>query len=366
MSTELVTTQDAELVEIAQKSGLEKALTHATTFAPFMATVIEISSKLQGLKEDNPLDVKLARECRLALVKNRTATGKQKDADKAILLAEGNLIQSLHNVIVSKSQLIESDFEAIEKAAEIKEQALKAALKLDREQQLTPYGLDLTGYNLSEMSEQTFTDLLASRRLLAEERIATAARLEAERLQNERLEAEERERVRLENIRLQAENEAKEKQLQAERKAAADELAKEQAAAAKIAADLKAVNDAKLAAIEKSNADARAKAKAEQDAKDKAAAAELAAQQANMERLAKELQSKKDAEAKAAAELLAKQKANAAAAAKAAKAPLQDKMKVWVNSFEAPANKPDCMMADIITDKFNAFKAWALTQIELI
>ena len=355
MSTELTTAPIAELQEIAIKSGLEKANLHAFTFAPFMQNVIEISEKLTTLSSTDPsnTDMKIARECRLSLVKNRTATAKMKDNCKATLLAEGNLIQSLHNVVVSKSALIEADFEAIEKVAEIKEAARKAELQKERENKLFLFELDLTAYNLAEMSEQTFSDLLISQKLLKEERDATAARLEAERLQNERLEAEERDRIRKENEKLRADAEAKEKQLEKERKDA-------QAAADK----LKAENDAKLSTIEESNRIAREKAQKEQDAKHKAAAAELAKQKAAADKLAAELKAKQDAENKAAADAEAKNKAEQAAAAKAAKAPLKEKMKIWVNDFKVPENTPDCLLSSIIADKFSAFKSWALTQIE--
>ena len=344
MTTEVITIEQPELLEIANKSGLQKAVTHAATFSPFMQTVIEISSKLPGLKEDNPVDVKIARECRLALVKNRTATGKQKDADKATLLAEGNLIQSLHNVIVSKSQLIEADFEAIEKAAEIKEAARKAALKADRELQLSLYEIDLTGYNLAEMSDQTFSDLLTSQRLLSEERAAAAAKAEAEKLKRERLEAEERERIKIENEKLKAEA--------AKAKEAADKLAAE--------------NKAKLEAIEKSNRIAREKAAKEQAAKDKAAADALKAKQDEADKLVAELKAKQDAELKKEQDAKDKAAAEKLAADKLAKAPVKEKMKVWVNSVQLP-NSPDMnTTADDIIAKFNGWKNWALTQIELL
>lgn len=352
MSTEL-TVLPKELNDVVISSGLDKANTHAASFAPFMIKCNELSNKINGLHEDNPVDVKIAREVRLALVKNRTASEKVKDQSKATLLAESNLIQSLFNVIKSKSQLLEADFEKIEKAAEIKEAARKTALKEDRTIKLSEFNIDITAYNLAEMSDDTFNDLLTSQQLLKQEREAAAAKAEAERLERERKEAEERERIRQENERLRKEAEEKEKQLAAERAAAeaeADRIAKE--------------NAAKLAEIERQNKIAREKAEAEQRKKDEETARILREQKAAADKLAAELQDKlnkeaEEAKAKRVAENLAK-----IAAEKAAKAPVKEKLTIWVNGFTIP-EPPDAAGKEIY-EKFVAFKQWAAKQIEAI
>lgn len=342
MTNELTIIVPEEMQEIATRSGLEKALTHARTYAPFMNKVIEIASKLQGLNPDNPLDLKIARDCRLALVTNRTDTDKQKDTDKVTLLAEVNLIQSLRNVVINNSVLIEADFKAIEKVAENIEVARKVALKADRETQLAQFELDLTGYNLAEMSEQTFVDLLTSQRLLRDERIATAAAMEAEAIRYAAELAKERERVRLENLRLQFDINA-----------------------AKIeAAKLAKGNADKLAKIEAANKAARDKAAKEQAVKDKATADEFAKYTANMNRIAKELQDKKDADTKLAEAIADNIIALQSAAIKAAKAPVKEKLRVWVTGTNIDPAPDMIPAADEITAKFNGWKQWALNQIE--
>lgn len=280
MNTDL---QVLEFEPIVKQSGLEKAEQYAAIFAPFMIQLKQLSDKAATVNKDNPtvLDAKLAREVRLAMAKNRTASEKEKDKNKAALLAEGNLIQNLYNVIANTSKLSEADLDNIEKFAENKEKERKAMLATERAEMFTEYGTDLTGYDLGGMADNVFSDLLESQKLLHEKRIADSARIEAERIEAERKELERQVAVQAENDRLKKENEAKETALKAEREEAA-RLAK----AAKEKAD-------KLA---KANAD---KIAAENKRVREKAAAELKAAQDAAEKAAKELHAKKDAEAKA-------------------------------------------------------------------
>ena len=92
-----------EFEPIVKQSGLEKAEQYAAIFAPFMITLKQLSDKVATInhKEPSVLDEKLAREVRLAMAKNRTTSEKVKNDNKAALLAEGNLIQNLYNVIAN-------------------------------------------------------------------------------------------------------------------------------------------------------------------------------------------------------------------------------------------------------------------------
>ena len=333
MTNEITVTIAEELSPVVKSSGLEKAQVYAAKYSPFILKVRELAEKIETINQSEPtaIDMKIARECRLALVKNRTATGKQKDADKANILAEGNLIQALHNVVVNKSILIESDFEAVEKVAEIKEAKRKEQLKIDRTAALDQFGIDLTAYNLAEMTDETFANLLESQQLLKAEREAWAVNQEAERIEQERLQAVAREAQRIENERLKLEVAAA--------KVESDRLAKE--------------NADRLAAIETANKE-----------KDAAAAAEIKKAQDIAFKLAAEIKAQKEDEVKKEAESQAKIKAAQLAADKAAKAPVKQKMRIWVESITLPSSPVDNDIATEISNKFAAFKTWATAQIE--
>ena len=349
MTNELIV---QEFEPIVKQSGLEKAEQYAAVFAPFMITLKQLSDKAVTINRDNPgvLDAKLACEIRKAMAKNRTASEKVKNDNKAALLAEGNLIQNLYNVIANTSKLTEADLDEVEKFAENKEKERKAALAIERAGQFTEYSTDLTGYDLGAMADNVFNDLLESQKLLHEKRIADAARLEAERIAAEKAELERQAALKAENERLKAEQEAAAKALEAERaetarvaKVEADKAAAALKAEQDKAAAEKAIRDKKIAEIEAANKAARDKAAAELKASQEAAAKAQA-----------ELKSKQDAEVKAAAEKLAAEKA-------AAKLPVKQKMEAAITGLSLVLPESE-ITSDIMT-KFQGFKIWALQQI---
>lgn len=333
-----------EFEPIVKQSGLEKAEQYAAIFAPFMITLKQLSDKASTINHNEPsvLDAKLAREVRLAMAKNRTASEKEKEKNKAALLAEGNLIQNLYNVIANTSKLTEADLDAVEKYAENKEKERKAQLAADRALLFLEYGTDLTGYDLGSMADNVFNDLLESQKLLHEKKLADAARIEAERIAAEKAELERQAALKAENERLQKEAKEAADKLEAERKEAARLAKIEQDKADKLAKE----NAAKLAAIEAENKRIRDKA-----------AADLKASQDAAAKAEAELQAKKEAERKAELDRLAAEK-------KAAKAPVKEKLKVAVSGLVLVLPESE-ITADILA-KFNGFKIWALQQIETI
>lgn len=328
-----------EFEPIVKQSGLDKAEQYAAIFAPFMITLKELSNKAETINKDTPsvLDAKLAREVRLAMAKNRTASEKIKDANKASLIAESNLIQNLYNIISNASKLSETDLDAVEKYAENKEKERKAALAVERAAMFAYLETDLTGYDLGGMSDNVFSDLLESQKLLHEKKIADAARLEAERIAAVKAEIERQAALKAENERLKTEaiEAARLAKIESDK---ADILAKE--------------NAAKLAAIEAENNRVRQKAAADlKDAQDAATKAQA------------EIQAKKEAERKEVSDKLAAEN-------KAAKAPDKDKLKKVITDMVFPdfgLSTADAVnVAHEIEIKFNGFKSWALQQIETL
>ena len=342
MTNELIV---QEFEPIVKQSGLEKAEQYAAVFAPFMITLKQLSDKAVTINRDNPgvLDAKLAREVRLAMAKNRTASEKVKNDNKAALLAEGNLIQNLYNVIASTSKLTEGDLDEVEKFAENKEKQRRAELAIERAGLFVEYGTDLTGYDLGAMADNVFSDLLGSQKLLHEKRIADAAAAEAARIAAEKAELERQAALKAENERLKAEQEAERAETARLAKIEADKAAAALKAEQDKAAAEKAIRDKKLAEIEAANKAARDKAAAELKASQDAAAKAQA-----------ELKAKQDAEAKAVADKLAAEKA-------ATKLPVKQKMEAAITGLSLVLPESE-ITSDIMT-KFQGFKIWALQQV---
>lgn len=113
----------------------------------------------------------------------------------------------------------------------------------------------------------------------------------------------------------------------------------------------KAIEEKAKQEREKLEAENAKKLKAEQDAKAK---------------LEAELKAKKDAEEKARLEAEKKAEAEKKEAEKLAKAPIKTKLNNWVKSFELPNTDVDNATTKEINQKFDAFKKWANSQIELL
>jgi len=163
-NTELVLIENPELkavVEANASIGLTKAQAHAVAFAPSMNKVHELSKALSSMNKENPTetDAKLARRCRLDLVPVRTGANKIKQELKASLITEEKLIDSLFNVIKHTSELVEAEYEAIEKHAENKEKDRKENLRVERTAELSEYTERPSIYPLGEMEEKDYQEL---------------------------------------------------------------------------------------------------------------------------------------------------------------------------------------------------------------
>lgn len=335
-----------QLNELATKSGLElsRAVEHAFKFVPQMKEINELSKSLTILNKENPSkqDVATARLNRLALVKVRSAAKTIKEELKENILTEGRLIDKLFKTVTDTAELSESEYEAIEKHAENLEKERKENLKKERLVLLDGLTDNASIYPLSEMSEDAFNELVNGLKLQKEAAEAAIKKAEEERIAKEKQEAEERERIRLENERLKAEAAENERLAAIERKKQADTLAK-------------------LEAEKKASEDKARKEKEAQEAK-------LKKEREENERLAAKLKAKEDAEKlaikKAQEEKEKEEKERIEAEKKAEKAPDKEKLKKFVSQFSIPAQATglgvDAIKAEaLIIEKFNAFKKWA-------
>ena len=193
METGVVVIENTQLLEVANNSGIEltKAQTYAMKFAPYMQKVNEVMEMASKINKTNPTaeDAKKARQYRLMLVPNRTSAEKLKDAEKATLLIETNLIQSLFNVVKNTSQLTENELMEVEKYQERVEAEAKAKLKSERETELSQYCENVSLFPLGEMTAEAYEQLLNGQKLSYEAKLAAEKAAEEERLHKEKVDA---------------------------------------------------------------------------------------------------------------------------------------------------------------------------------
>ena len=355
-----------ELAIIAQSSGLEitKSQKLLQMFTPYFQRMGEIEAKIDLIDVESPSkeDVGIAREIRLALRSNRTASEKVKDDCKTAILVEGRLIDNLNNVVKNTSKLLESKCEAIEKHAEIQEKKRQDDLLAHRWPELKVYlpeGSNQAMFSLGTMDEEQYQTMLSGYRLVHEQRLEATRKAEEERLAREKAEAEERARIKADNDRLRKEAEEHERKLTEERERAkkeqqeiANQAAAEAARIRREASIAKVDQDRRL----KEEREAREKAEAEvcrREAEAKIAAAAV-------------VKAEKEAAERAEAEKQAKLQAER----EAAMAPDRDKLALWISSFSIPAAPMaaasfDTGVGDIV-QKFKDFKLWAQQQIDAV
>lgn len=297
-----------------------------------------------ALDIEDPGTAKKARELRLLLRDNRTkGINVWHSTTKEFFLKGGQFVDAIKRKEVAVNERMEANLETIEKHFENLEKERKAKLNTERVGILEPYNAFVPmGLNFGEISEDEFIKILNGSKLQFEQQQKEEAEAEEKRIADAKAEKERIEAQRIENERLKAEADKREKEIEAERKKQADILAKQKAEADKIA---------------KAEAEKQAKMKAEKDA-------ELKRERDAKSKLEAELQAKKDAEAKAKTERLVELDRQEKEAAKLAKAPIKKQMNAWVNAFEIPSTNIENDKTVLIKAKFEAFKMWALSEIE--
>ena len=345
-----------EIVSVnAQEFGLteETAKGIQQQFQPMLDKMVELENEFNAIMSF-PIEAEgqaeKAKKLRAKYVKVRTGTAEIHKTQKAFYLNGGRFIDGWKNAQIFASQNKEQKLEEIEKWAENKEKERLERINNERAEALKPFVEDVSLLNLASMEEDVWKAYFSVKKKDFEDKVAAEKKVEEEKLLKLKQEEEAREQQRIENAKLKAEAEAREKQILAERKANEEKAKKLQAEA-----------EAKLA-------EERAKAKAEAD------------------KLAKEteeqLRFEREAKAKIKAELIAKQHAEAEEigrknaeiikakkeAEKLAKAPIKERLNIWVDSFEIiPLDGiVENQTADLIKERFEGFKNWAKLEIEKI
>ncbi len=331
-----VKVETKELTAIVENSGLEntKGQKLLSMFTPYFTAMAEIETKINSLNAENPLavDVKMAREIRLALKNNRVASEKVKDEQKQSILIEGRLIDNLNNIVKNTSKSLELKCESIEKYAEQQELKRKEERKLIRLEALKPYeeleGFFNLNYDLLNMEDMAFDNLLEGTKLSYEAKKERERKAEELRIENELKEQKERERIKAENEKLKLEAEQREKELAEQKKAQEEERLK----AEKLLADEKAKQEAERIKQEKKLADEKKKADEILAKQKEEADKKLKAEQDAKLKLEKELKAKQEAEQKAKEEADKKKKKEAEEQKKLARQPDKQKLELFSKS----------------------------------
>lgn len=323
-------------------------------------------------------EMKAAKACRTALKDIRCDAEKVHKRLKERSLREGRAIDGVRALIRQATEPLEERLLEMEQFAIRKEAQRKEDLASERRLQLEVYGVDTSIYQLGEISDDAFANILDTNRLAyevrakaareAEEaRVAAENKAEEERVAKEKAEAEERARVRAENERLKAEAAAQEEALRVERA----RVAVERKAAEDKARQEREAIEAKAKA-EREAAEAKAKAEREAAAKERARIEEAARVEREKAEAAAKIE--REARAKVEAELKAqrdaeeaRRKAEAAAQAKAAKAPDKQKIVAFaatvrsLPTITATTKEGKALVTDIAA-KVESFAKWIETR----
>jgi colicin import membrane protein len=356
---------ETNLIKISAESyGIQesKAKELEAVFTPF----IEILKQLEGKRDllmnkeiTNDLCIQ-AHNVRMEAVKFRTGIEKVHKQAKEDTLKTGRAIDGWKNLLLNASAPIENDTMNIEKHFELLEAERIENLQTERASLIMPYSPESAQLDLGRMTDQIWNNFFTGTKASYEEKIAAEKKAEQDRIEKQKVIDAENERIRIENEELKRQAEEKEKAAEIERRKQADILAKQKAESDK-KAKAEAEKQAKILADERERA---AKEKAIVDAK-------LKAEQEERAKIQAELEARQEAEQQAKEKAISEEKSRVAAEKKAAKAPDKVKLINWVDSFRISEiselkSVESNDIADNIAVKFNAFKLWAKTQIEIL
>lgn len=219
MKTELITViGNSELEENKLKNLLDKFSTFFDQANDFESRAREIVVTDESQKDM----MSEARTMRLDLKDIRVKTEKTRKELKEQSLREGKAIDGIANIIKAVVVPIEEHLERQEKFIENIENMTKDKVHQERIDKLSEYVEDVVVYNLREMSDEGFDQLLETSRAAIQAQRDAEKKAEDDRVAKDRANAEEKERMRLENERLKNEAEMAE----VERKKVEDEKIK--------------------------------------------------------------------------------------------------------------------------------------------
>jgi len=209
----IVKIESTELEKVVKESGLaiQEGEEIKQSYQPFLIQLAEIQSQASKINFESParIDEEIAGRLRKDTVKIRTGAEELKNQRKRGYLLRGNLEQAAYNLIAASCKLTEETFGNVEKAREIAEKKRKEELKSERIEKLSPYEIDPQFYDLGNMPDEVFENLLQGAKTALENKIAAEKKAEEERLAKIEANRVENERIRQENEILKLEADRK-------------------------------------------------------------------------------------------------------------------------------------------------------------
>ncbi len=293
MTNELQTQLETQLAVVDK----DTASILIQTFTPFVEKAKEWEAKAKTINItsiEQVEEMKQAREARLALVDLRGDVEKKRVELKEDSLRRGKAIDGMANIIKYLVKPIEEHLQKQEDFIKDLEEQKKQELLENRRGELEKYEVNCEFYNLKDMPEEQYQDLLDTSKKMYVLKKDKERKLEEERIAKEKAELEERERVAKENEKLKEEAREREKQVEADKKKADEarkkaeaeqqkKLEAERKAREKVEAELKAKKEAEEAT---KKAEADKKKKEEEERKRQEKEARLAPDKVKLQNLA--------------------------------------------------------------------------------
>lgn len=267
--------ENKELVAVIELEGLEKSKvdTLMQSFAGYFSEAKFIAEQAKSIlvtEETQVEEMKKAREYRLKLKDIRVSADKTRDELKESSRREGNAIQGVYNIIKALVVPVEEYLEKQEKFAEVKEAERLARVYGERVEKLSKYVSDVTLYNIRDMADEVFENLLSGCKISWEKAREDEAKAEADRLAQIEANRIEQEKIRIENQKLKDEADKREAEIAKEREKQAEALKKLNAEKEKAEAKLKEEKEAQAKKEAQEKAEAEARVKADEELKRKA------------------------------------------------------------------------------------------------
>ncbi len=239
----------------------EKDLLQTYSALPELASLKKLINEGKAIRVNSELDVDQmaqAREYRLKLKSARCAVDNKRKELKREYLLKSRAIDGVANILEYVISPVEKHLEKQEKFIEYKREKELDALELDRKAKLGVYIKDVSFFNLREMSEEGFAQLLDGSKAAYEAQREAELVAAEERARKELEDKEEQERVLQENERLKKESEERDAAEKARRQEEEKKLASERAAREKAEAEARRIKE-----------EADRKAKSETDEKER-------------------------------------------------------------------------------------------------
>lgn len=338
----------AKNVSTEKRNEVQNVLNHVFNGVSKMREQLD---SINVVDENDHVNMKLANTIRLGVKNIRLDAEKTFDAKRIEVQQQMLSFKTEDSLWLKAKQTMQILTKEIEETAKYKEETAKRIeaerFELEMNERLLKiqkFNSEITLHDVRQFNNENFLIFLQGAEKQYNDRIEKE-KAELLRLENERIEREKAIEAKiLENERLKKEAEQREKELAIER----EKVRKE-----KEAIELKAKKEAEKIAeqnrIEKEKQELILKKEREEK-----------------ERLENELKTKQEQERKIELQRIEKEKAELLAKEKAEKAPIKEKLKLWVNSFYIENAPIENESTKLIIEKFEAFKKWAINNIENI